>query len=49
MRQTELLDVPITTESEIPGIPKRRRRPRWLLIIVAVAFIDIREEIQSES
>ena len=41
MRQTELLDEPITTESEIQGTPKRRRRPRWLLIIVAVAFITI--------
>jgi hypothetical protein len=41
MRQTELLDEPITTESEIQGIPKRRRRPRWLWIIVAVAFIAI--------
>jgi len=41
MRQTELLDEPITTESEIQGIPKRRRRPRWLLIIVAVAFTAI--------
>ncbi len=41
MRQTELLDEPITTDSEIQGIPKRRRWPRWLLIIVAVAFITI--------
>ena len=41
MRQTELLDEPIITDSEIQGIPKRRRRPRWLLIIVAVAFITI--------
>src|SRR4030095_11184906 len=41
MRQTELLDEPITTEPEIQGILKRRRRPRWLLIIVAVAFITI--------
>ena len=41
MRQTELLDEPITTEPEVQGIPKRRRRPRWLLIIVAVAFITI--------
>ncbi|HEV2666634.1 MAG TPA: UPF0182 family protein, partial [Blastocatellia bacterium] len=41
MRLTELLDEPITTDSEIQGIPKRRRWPRWLLIIVAVAFITI--------
>jgi uncharacterized protein len=41
MQQTELLDEPTPTESEIQGIPKRRRRPRWLLIIVAVAFITI--------
>ncbi|HKQ74706.1 MAG TPA: UPF0182 family protein [Blastocatellia bacterium] len=41
MQQTELLDEPISTESGIQGIPKRRRRPRWLLIIVAVAFITL--------
>ena len=42
MRQTELLDEPNTTESGIQEIPKRRRRPRWLWIIVAVAFITRR-------
>ena len=41
MKQTELLDEPIITEPEIQGIPKWRRPPRWLLIIVAVAFIII--------
>ncbi len=41
MRQTEFLDEPITTEPEIQGIPGRRRRPRWFLIIGALAFITI--------
>ena len=37
----ELLDEPIVTESEIRGEPGRRRRPRWLLIVAAVALVAI--------